>query len=188
MAKKNGHWKFGSLSAPSPLLAARKSPLIYQPRPIPLAPLSSLVGINPSMENLLPPGVALVLRIGLVFGLRIGEILSVSASQVLSGDRIVVRGEKGSRGGLIVVPGVSEFVRVNSAAGASWLLWPFSYSLVYRWARKIALPRLVGSGVNCKVTHLGRHLLAQQSAPVGGKEIAGDVLRHRSTRSVDHYL
>lgn len=177
-----------TISVLDTLHGVRESALYY-PAPECLAiSASQRVSSIQVLQSRVSPAVFAVCCCCVVFGSRVGELLRVTVGDVMPGDVVLVRAEKGSSSYLIYLPGVYQWSLLLPHGSSEALLWPVSYRKVYEGARKLGLAVRMSTGKNEKVTHSGRYHIARGVNHIAGERVAGDVLGHRSAESINYYL
>lgn len=129
-----------------------------------------------------------ILDLLLTNGCRIGEALAVREGDILTGNSVHIRGEKGSGDRvcfLSVVHGLDTLkdiaVRLNGPGVNRWY--------IYRVAKKLGIyGKLIGKRRNA-VTHLGRHHFVSSLANHGVDTVTiQKVIGHKSVKSTQYYL
>jgi len=123
-----------------------------------------------------------------LYNLRADELLSATVADILPGDRLVIHGAKGSNSSVIFLPGLALSFPTDSTSDPLEKIFPFSYNKLWGWGRKLGLSFGRTNGHNNIVTHISRYLTARAVCNKSGSSVAGEVLRHRSRKSVSHYL
>lgn len=172
------------------------SPRLY-PTPNTRADYSPAPGAFPSLrvlypwctvvEVLLSPPVATVLTIMGVYFCRVSEVLGIRSADVLPGDRVLVRGGKGSRSYVIFLPGVSAWLSLQKNSVCNSSICSCSYSLVYTQAKRSGIRSSVVSRRNDAVTHLARYMFASEAKSKLTSRQLSDCMHHLSVRSSRHY-
>jgi integrase len=135
-----------------------------------------------------PPALELAIRIIFLFNLRASELLSVTVSDIFPGDRILIQGAKGSNSAFIFLPGVGVCFPEETGSDGLERLFPWSYQKVWGWVNKMGLAWHRDGRKNNTVTHSSRYITAEEVYNKKGSDIAGEILRHRSRKSVSHYI
>lgn len=136
----------------------------------------------------LPVGIAGLLNCAAIHCCRISEILELTPAQYIGENRFVVRALKGSRNYIVVLP----IIILNPA----WQSHPkrftpfieYSYAQVWRYCRRAGVGFVPAGHRNVAVTHAHRYRTASAVQQVFDDSAAGDVLHHRSRRSIQYYL
>ena len=178
----------GTHSVTTPLQSGRNSALFYY---LPVAGQvlrSFLIGMGQQKSFGLSPVVASALAVGFLYNLRIAETLSLNVRCLIGCDRAVFSAVKGSRAGVLWLPGVDEQLLPHVGPGSSLPLFPVSYKKVWTQAKREGFNLAVPGHSNRAVTHISRYLTAAKVAAQFNTSTASDVLRHRSAKSVEYYL
>jgi len=171
----------------SPLHAACNTTLYYLPDRNFFASVPVLLG-NPTIpENILPEYVKIFFRVALTYCVRVSELLNLRTCDILPGNRVLVQGLKGSASYIIVLPGIEKFHNYCIAKGQVRYIFPISYMVLYRWAKRIGMGLDVGNRKNQAVTHISRYLMSRALTGRYSDKTASDVLRHRSLKSLSFY-
>jgi hypothetical protein len=178
----------GKLSVSAPIQPERNSPLYYYTRYQAFPSIGMSLGMSEFPEERLPGGVRTLLRVGALYGCRIAELLAVEVGNVAPCDRVFVKGAKGSGSYMLYLPGVSEAVEGAGEQAAGNRLWGLPYSAVYRYCGRIGLRVSRGRRQQGKVTHAARYRIAELAAKHLREGKPGDMLHHRSERSIRYYL
>jgi hypothetical protein len=185
--KKDLH-RHQHLSGPSPLIVASKSPRVYLDPHQALPPLPALFPGIIAGNQVPPPAVLVALKVLAVYHLRAGELLGLSSAALFHPDRALVEGLKGSRSFIIWLPGLSQAFQDIPPEEEPVRLFPFTHFRLWSWARKLGIHHLKPLRSHALVTHIFRHQMAQAVNDRFGAKSASDALRHRSSRSLHHYL
>lgn len=177
-----------SISAPSPLKSVPESPsYCCSPGYIHRRSKRQL-SLLPDRSNAVTLGLEQAIRMLCAGGYRISEVLSVKWSDVISEDRVIVKGKKRGTASIAIVPGVSVLLQSIPPSKRSSLVFSCDYGQVYRRMLQLGFAAQPEGHVNRTVTHTPRHLLAQQVAASGGLVAASNILHHKSLSSISHYV
>lgn len=177
-----------TLSVPTPFSRACKSSPYYYQSP----------GVLPSLQSLFPDlsispmAVSRPLYTALVicslYAMRVNELIKLTNSHVIEGDRVLCPGSKGSHSYIIYVPGISRHVALGNVSRETYPLFPWTYHQFYRAFIKVGIYLNRGVSPNNKVTHASRYLMANLANNGFSSSVAGQILRHKSSKSVSYYL
>jgi hypothetical protein len=175
-------------SVPSPLLTACKSTLEYYKHSCFDDMSKELLGVCHARLVSANPYIVTLITVLFVSGGRIGELLSCTTSDIIPKDTVLIHGEKKSRDYLLYLPGLEQCFSRSLSQGVRVPIFPFTYNQVYRTAKKLSLGRIFEGHTNMTVTHLGRYIKAQQVSSISSVSSASDILKHRSSKTIQYYL
>lgn len=188
LAEVTGPGVRSTYSVPSPLLAVPKYTSFYYASPYNLGTLEELAGFPVGNESSANPHILTLIKLCILNGARIGELLRLTAADVIGHDVVLVHGEKHSRDYTITLPGLSAQLKAYAKFGPKTPLFPFKYKQVYDTCVRIGLGAKMGQNSNTTRTHLGRYKQAQGVVSKKGLTSGSDVLRHRSSKTIQYYL
>lgn len=174
--------------ASAPLLAAGNNTVFCYNHPEFFAPCATLLGVQSVAENRMSPLCRTLCRVVFTYAMRIGEALRLLCTDVLSGDRVLVRGEKKSASYIILLPGIyADMVRAGVVDKAV-SIFPLSYLQCYRSALRAGISFFRNDHKNRILWHRGRFALIEEIT-LGHTDLrAGDLLRHRHENTVQYYM
>jgi len=174
-------------SVPSPNHSACNTTLFYF-SPIFLGYFNYLFLRNASATVCIPPPrVRVFFGVLLMYCSRVSELLGCCVGDIVPPDRVVVKGLKGSGSYVILLPGLSAIFDSYIVSDPKMPIFSVTYSVAYRWAKKIGLESDVGHRKNKAVTHSGRYCLARRVVDSHGEAVASDLLHHRGPASLHFY-
>jgi len=176
------------VSVSAGLPRACNSPSYCYTFPDDLVSASELLGVGQSVLSLLHPSAVSIACTSALFSMRIHELLSLTSKHLISGDRIVVQAGKGSQSYIIWLPKIAEHCNLVSEVYCDGVLFPVSYSWVYRQFKRAGLSVKEAGKRNNSVTHTHRYSTARAVSGKLGAGVAGDILHHKSDKSVEYYL
>jgi len=174
--------------APSPVvLRARNTPKCYPPRQVRdlkylLSAVESSTMSRPSL------GYEQAIALLTYGGYRISEVLSLRWSDVLTGDRVVVRAAKRGRTSIAHVEGISDYLLQVPPLNRDDLIFRCSYGQVYRKMLQRGYAVQPSGHINRSVTHSPRRALAVSAAAHYSLAVASDLLHHKSTTAIAYYV
>jgi hypothetical protein len=120
--------------------------------------------------------------------MRSAELLKCTVRNLIGIDRVFIYGAKSSSNYIIVAPGIDSQFQRGQVLDDDELLFPFSYIQLYRACLKVGIGEKFKENENYSRLHMSRHLLAETVNSLAGRQAAGDILHHKSKRSVSYYL
>lgn len=118
---------------------------------------------------------------------RISEVLAIDFRDILLPDRVLIRGQKGSRNQIVSVPEMAQLLRKC----VEFRFNPFknlNRFAAYRTYKKAGIHYSKGFGKKASVTHAFRHTLADELRNKGFDEkVLQDSLSHNSQKTQMHY-
>jgi len=171
----------------SPTLRPRETSQHYYARYWQFEPLSVLLSQPNIPEFRLPAAMRTLLRVTFTYGCRISEILQLTVADILPGDLLFVNCLKGGSNYVIRLPGVAEDVNAQPKAQSQHAIFNYGYARCYLCCCSLGIGHLYEGRKNHSRLHLARHRLAASVISYKSKVAAGDVLHHRSRRSINHY-
>jgi len=176
------------LSVHSPIVSDGKTALFYYDCHDLLPPLEFLVKTPLRATNLLNKYVLSFLQLLFIYAGRCSEFLNICSSDVLAGDRVLVRGLKHSSSYIVYLPRIYVHCFGVPRKFHPFKIFPFSYHKIYLACKKIGIVLPRSEEGNDIVTHIARYDVAQQVENFSDDFTAGQVLRHRSADSIKYYL
>lgn len=179
--------KFITSPANAPLLVASGCPWDYLPLVNALWP-SVLVRFSTACPQPRNPSVALCAGvICVVNGLRVSEVLGLEKRHVTKTGLVIVPARKGSQARSFQLPlDVADVIR-NSDGSRESKLFPVKYS----WVRKALIDNGVGvllpGYMNRRITHAGRHCIADSVIEAEENALTGEILGHRTKGAAQWY-
>jgi len=178
----------GASSIPTPLQAARHSPLDCYNRNELLPSLSSLLGMHELPETRISKRYLTLLKVVFLYGCRISEVLSLTHADCLSGCRVILHGSKGSNSRLLYLPCLDEYLASLPTSEPEAYLFPLQYQSARRACVSLGIVHTRTGRHNQTATHSGRVYVAQNASNAQTPVVAGQLLGHRSLRSIYYYL
>lgn len=121
-------------------------------------------------------------------GLRISEVLSITEKDFRAGDKIFIRGLKGSFDRVVSVKYFYDDLFIFCRDRSS-LHYAGSRFYFYREMKKLGVIFQSNNSSRASVTHAGRHLLADDIFQRGEDiELSKRTLGHKSVNSTKHYV
>lgn len=177
-----------NLSVPTPFTRACKSSPYYYRSCNRLPSLQSLFpGITITQMAVSRP-LYTALVVCSLYAMRINELINLTDKHVMTGDRVLCPGSKGSNSYIIYIPGISDHVETGNVSHETFSLFPWTYHQFYRGFIKVGVYLNRGHSPNNKVTHASRYLMANLANQRFSSSVAGQILRHRSSKSISYYL
>lgn len=174
---------------------ASSSPLFV----VNICPYSSLrQGIEQSVAGAFRCGVAglsampmlvlVLLYISSLHTARISEVLNLSAADCISPGRFLARGLKRSRS-FVVFLDVLQLRPVRADDPAYRLgIFDLHYDYVWRWCKRCGIGATPRGRRTAARTHLHRYYTAKAVVSASSELTAGEILHHRSRRSISSYI
>jgi len=175
-------------SALSPLPSARNCPVLNYALYERFPSLSCLLRVSYIPELRVSPSVRCVLRVAILYACRIRELLLSTLSAVIHPDRLLLHGSKGSSSYFVYLPGLSSLVDESGNTNENTLIFSASYSACYRACVSLGIGICPTGHIRLARTHSGRHLLAIEVDKIESASVAGECLRHKSNKSIFHYI
>lgn len=122
-----------------------------------------------------------------VNGLRISEVLNLTLGDKLKDGSVIVKGRKGSNSRRILLPHNAWHNWAWRVENPLLPLFPTNYGKVYRAAERVGLRVKFKGYMRARVTHLGRHGVADMLSETGNSEAVQSCLGHKSANSGDWY-
>jgi integrase len=176
------------LSDTTGLPRACNSPSYCYTFPTGLIDSASLLDVASSTLEMLHPSAVAIACASTLYSMRVSELLSLESKHLICGDRVVVTAGKGSQSYTIWLPLISEHCTLVSDPLCDGRLFPVDYTWIYRQLKRAGMSVKKKSGINNSVTHSHRYATASAVASILGADTAGDVLHHKSNKSVAYYL
>lgn len=120
------------------------------------------------------------LSVAFLFSMRIGELLSVTVSDYLSPDRIIVAPLKKSNPYVIFLPGLGRQLACSDPLRVDQPLWPSTYMRLYRDCIRAGIRLDSPLSGNDRVLHCSRYLFARQVDKLKKSYDVTTLLRHRN--------
>lgn len=177
-----------SLSGPSSMVRARKTPLNYYQPGDTMPALDELVPIETAAVSRENGRYVDALRVILFYNMRAAEYLRLTTADIVSKDKACVRGAKGSGAYIILLPGVSSQFDISSAELSPRPLAACSYGNLYKACVRLGIGSRYISHRNISRTHVARHELARALQDKYRQTDLSDFLRHKSARSLQYYV
>jgi len=175
-------------SATAPVLSARYSPRVYV-MPVDHASIISFCAhCSPARLKWLSPACSSALALIFLYGMRSAELLRCTVRCLTGLDRVFIAGAKSSSSYIIVAPGIDKQFPEVAGFSDDELLFPFSYIQLYRACLKVGVGEKFKENENYSRVHMARHVIAESVNSLAGRQAAGDILHHKSKRSVSYYL
>jgi integrase len=174
-------------SVPASVLGARKNMGFYYEPHSALPSLKELAGINTEQEHQLNPRHIAALRVIFTYCMRASEYLQCTESDVIGNDRVFIRGKKHSASYFIVLPGLCESLKKDSATSILRLLSGCTYMELYRACLRANIGMHLKGHTNVVRTHLARQKLVRESTQKHENKELSDCLHHRSNGSIMYY-
>lgn len=122
------------------------------------------------------------------YSARVSEMLSIKSADILEDFRFLVRGKKRSRSYLATFP----VIKINNPSYEYYPffdnIWGLTYKSVYNWCCRIDLGCAFKRNKTVARTHAHRYQLATEIAKKSSQVAAGDILHHRSKKSIEFYI
>ena len=138
--------------------------------------------------KILNESLAMIMIIQFEYGVRISEVLSIKHIYINKIGGFKLRGSKGSNNRYIYNRYIASFMMRCKSRSVD----PFegiSRFQVYRRYRKLGLSKKFGNNINSSVTHLGRHIYAENvNSSMGNIEDTAIQIGHKSSNSTKHYV
>lgn len=133
------------------------------------------------------PPVYIIAMILLDSGCRISEVLAIRSTDVSPQGRVMIKGAKGSNDRIVFSSTVSDqLIKLRSMQGP--IFAGISRFHVYRSFKSAGLGQFMSGRSRQSVTHLFRHLYAQDlQKTTHGKKAITTGLGHKNDQSADHY-
>lgn len=165
-----------------------KTPPNSSPRDIREKTVSTYYNSPAATLHYMDPSVLELLYYAAVNNCRISELLSINQGDCVGNDRYVVRGQKGSRSYTVHLPGLSPVLDPWSSTVPQARVFPVRYKVVWRWCVRCGIGFTPPGHRNVARTHAHRYQTAAAVNCKADKIVAGDVLHHRSQRSISYYI
>lgn len=176
-----------TLSGTSPSSRGRNNPMEYY-HPGPSVPtLESLAGTPYEVENRINPRVSAALRIVLSNSMRACEYLQLTSADVMTNDRVIVRGAKGSGSYIIHLPDVSRQFRRVPTDLTPRPLGNVTYSQLYKACVICGIGTQYLGHVNMSRTHKARYELVSELKDICDNRVLSDCLHHRKDSTIKYY-
>jgi len=120
--------------------------------------------------------------------MRVSELLALKISDIIVGDRVLVRAGKGSSSYIIWLPLVSRHAKLVSEIHCDGRLFPVEYMWYYRQLKRAGLDEAVAGKKNSRASHKHRYTTAGLVCAKSDSGTAGSVLHHKSDKSINYYL
>lgn len=111
---------------------------------------------------------------------RIKEVLNATIGDVLSCDRLVVRGVKGSNSYVIYLPGLCRGIDDTPGTQDSDAIFPCSYISLYRASIKAGIRHVDPNKKNSKRLHASRYKMVSELSQIVPDSHLSGILRHKS--------
>lgn len=174
-------------SVPSPVQSAFNSALVYYDPNVSRDVAGRRIGVPESTLTRVSPRCIAALFVIFTWAMRATEYLSVTALDVASGDFVFIRGRKGSASYRIMLPGIWQQFEHDHFQRPGRLVAGMKYHQLWTGCMRLGIGELLPGHINATRTHISRHDLAAQYQEKG-EVIAGDLLHHKSKRSIKYYM
>ncbi len=124
----------------------------------------------------------------MIYYLRISEVLNITIKDIIKPDRIYIHGLKGSRGGIIYLPGLSNQINNEIGIKQTDKLFNISYNKCYRNYVKAGISYKKVDSINTMRCHAHRYQVNDLFKKGYSKNDLGDILKHKSHKSISYYL
>lgn len=175
-------------SVPAPLFPTPYMPVLCDPRDSIEMGVSDMFRTPVASLQYMPMAVLTVLYLSGLYCMRIAELLEIRYGDSVGHGRWLVHGAKGSRSYVIAMPGLHGPAAAEIAARPDARLFPLHYRYVWSWCQKLGVGFTPENRQTVARTHAHRYVTARQVTTQTTERVAGDVLHHRSTRSISYYL
>jgi integrase len=162
--------------------------MVYYPGLSVFPPLRTLLALPEIDESKGNSYHVVVLRISALYACRIGELLRARVCDCIAGDRVVLSGEKGSRGRVLWLPRLGESLIGLPESAKEWCLFPYAYASIWRTAVRIGIDYKALGNINSSPTHAGRYRLANLIFEKQGREGVRDALGHQTSKTAEYYV
>jgi hypothetical protein len=119
---------------------------------------------------------------------RISEVLALQSDTLLGNDQVFARASKRSAGFIIYLPTLDLQLSNFNACSKKVKLFPVSYMVVYRSCLRSGLVFHFSGRKNSVLTHCLRFLNSKRFINKFTERELGDMLKHRSSNSIQYYL
>lgn len=176
-----------SVASSSPLLVVDICPYSNQRNTIEESVAASFHCSRAGLASL-PMLVLVLLNVAALNSSRISEILKLSAADYLGNNRFLARGLKKSRSYIVSLQ-VKELraIRANDSEYRS-SVFALGYNAVWRWCVRCGLGGTPRGRKTAARTHLHRYYTAKQVLNASSEITAGEILHHKSRRSISSYI
>jgi integrase len=170
-----------------PLLSALNTALVYYVPNVTREVRASTIGAPADVLERLHPVAVAALYVIFAWNMRSAEYLRSRASDILSHDRLLIHGAKGSRSYIISLPGIEQQLGSFRISCPGMAVAGISYHKLWTQCVKAGIGALLPNHVNASRLHLSRYSLAAELA-ANGEQLVSDCLRHRSLTSAKNYM
>lgn len=133
-------------------------------------------------------GVQAAVELLIYGGYRIADVLNARWSDVLKGDRLLIRASKHGSASICPLRNVSKVLLSIPPSDRFKPIFSCTYSQVYSYMSKSGYRTQPAGHKNASVTHTPRRLMAVAAYDIAGATAAGQVLNHVSKRTIDYYI
>ena len=172
---------------PPPLHLGAGSPMDKVP-PTMVECFENVTRLRPQVAKMQVWSCALMAGIfGIAYGLRISEVMNMVRGDILANGSVLIKGAKGSASKVIQLSVSCWKPQLLACTDPTLRVWSTNQKVVYRTLVSLGVGVLYPGYLRKRVTHLGRHLQAEQLQMAGLGDYVGDSLGHKSAKSADWY-
>jgi hypothetical protein len=169
------------------LLSALKSTSIYYDPGVIASDCAAVIGAPETVVERMNPAARAALYVISLYNLRSVEYLTARAADVFVGDRLLIRGAKGSRSCMIVLPGIHRQFSQIVLSCPGRLVSGINYRQLWANCKRAGIGSLIEGHKNIARTHASRYNVVSILETTDEK-LVGDCLRHRSSTSSHYYM
>lgn len=172
---------------PAPFQLALKSPQDYLSIITNVLPTAGRKCLDVALESSTAGCALWAVAVSIGNGARISEVTRIKARNVLPNGTAWTEGSKGSNGRLLFLGLNPQQAKDIMALPGNVPIFVSDYNIIWRTATKAGLGCVLPNHKHRSITHSGRYSLVKKILEGASEEVAGEVLGHKSKRSIGYY-